>query len=117
MLMPVLSGQVRAWLQSLREARRAGLDGAEIDALAYTPDGVSASRLVLFGSRAEPRRRGGNLDVLTVTNARAFDISKPVSNRIFSRCEEKIDVIVLPERTPTAEQHAFVESTETVEVA
>jgi hypothetical protein len=117
MLMPVLSEQVRAGLQSLREAGCTRLDGAEIDALAYTPDGVAASRLVLFASRVEPRRRGGSLDVLTVANARAFDTSKPMANRIFSRCEEKIDVIVLPERTPTAEQQAFVESTETVEVA
>ncbi|MSP96806.1 MAG: nucleotidyltransferase domain-containing protein [Betaproteobacteria bacterium] len=86
------------------------LDRQEIDALAYALEGLTPLRVALFGSRVEPDRRGGDVDLLILADAPAYELSKRVATRFFSRCEEKIDVVVMPAHGATAEQQAFLDS-------
>lgn len=78
-------------LASLAKTR---LDAEEIAALTEALRGVSGE-VWLFGSRADPTRRGGDIDILVLTDQPAFETSHAIATRFFSRCEEKIDVIVL----------------------
>lgn len=50
----------------------------------------------LFGSRLNPSKKGGDIDLLLVprTNASAFKLSLDIQTRFFSKCEESIDVLV-----------------------
>lgn len=105
--------------QSLSDLQRCGrvrLDLEEIDALAYALDGVSAASIALFGSRTEPERRGGDIDLLLLTDSPAFETSRRVATRFFERCEEKIDVVVLPPDGGLPEQRAFLASIHRIEL-
>lgn len=62
----------------------------------------------LFGSRLDPARRGGDIDILVLTDAPAFETSQCIATRFFSRCEEKIDVVVMDPARLTAEQAEFL---------
>lgn len=104
-------------LVELQRAGRVRLDDDEIDALAYALEDVPASRVALFGSRAQPHRRGGDIDLLVLSSAPAFEASRRIATRFFSRCEEKIDVVVLPPDGGRPEQRAFLESIQPVELA
>ncbi len=108
----VTSSQVKTQILALRQAGSVRLDDEETNALAYALDGISSARVVLFGSRVEPHRRGGDVDVLILTDASAYETSKRVATRFYSRCEEKIDVVVLPEKGALPEQQAFIEAIE-----
>ena len=92
--------QVHQTLSVLTQTGRVRLDREEIDALAYALDGLVPERVALFGSRVEPDRRGGDVDLLILSDAPAHELSKRVATRFFSRCEEKIDVVVLPRTAP-----------------
>jgi hypothetical protein len=84
------------------------LDAEETAALRYALDGV-AGEAWLFGSRTDPTRRGGDVDVLLLTAEPAFEVSQRVATRFFSRCEERIDVVVFDPAHLSIEQHAFLE--------
>ncbi|MBI4984933.1 MAG: hypothetical protein HZA62_02440 [Rhodocyclales bacterium] len=58
--------------------------------------------------RLDPARRGGDIDVLVPTEAPAFETSQRIATRFFSRCEEKIDVVVMNPARLTAEQTDFL---------
>lgn len=79
------------------------LDAEEAAALAGIP-----GEAWLFGSRLDPARRGGDVDVLVLTDAPAFETSQRIATRFFSRCEEKIDVVVMNPDRLTADQAAFL---------
>lgn len=109
---PVLQAMNRqelaARLDVLRRSGTVRLDDEESEALAYALDNVPASEIALFGSRVEPGRRGGDIDVLVRTDEPAFETSQAVAVRFFSRCEEKIDVVVLRPGAITPEQQEFL---------
>lgn len=104
-------------LNVLSQAGRVRLDTQEIDALAYALEGLGPERVALFGSRVEPDRRGGDVDLLILSDAPAYELSKRVATRFFSRCEEKIDVVVLPAHGATPGQQAFLDSIKSVDLA
>ena len=91
-------------LDALRNEGRVRIDAEEAAAIAYALDGLNADAIDLFGSRTEPDRRGGDIDILIRTSAPAHETSQRVAVRFFSRCEEKIDVVVLPENLTPAQQ-------------
>ncbi|MBK6639404.1 MAG: nucleotidyltransferase domain-containing protein [Rhodocyclaceae bacterium] len=84
------------------------LDAEESAALTYAREGV-AGEAWLFGSRTDPQRRGGDVDVLVLTEASPYEVSQRVATRFFSRCEERIDVIVMNPNSLTLEQQAFLD--------
>ena len=71
---------------------------------------AAADAIELFGSRTDPASRGGDIDLLILTNASRFETARQVSRRFFTHCEERIDVVVLdPDRLTSAEA-AFLRS-------
>ena len=103
-------------LGSLRAAGRIRLDDVEAAALAAAVDGIAAESVELFGSRADPASRGGDIDLLILTAAPRFDTARKVSVRFFLDCEERIDVVVLDsDRLSTADE-AFLASLRRVRI-
>jgi hypothetical protein len=94
-------------LETLRKSGAIRLDAEEAEALAAALQDVRGEAW-LFGSRVEPLRRGGDVDVLLLTDQPAFEISQTVATRFFSRCEERIDVVVFDPACLTEEQQAFL---------
>jgi uncharacterized protein len=104
-------------LRALRAARVVRLDDAEVSALAAALDGVSASSVELFGSRVDGTARGGDIDVLILSDAPRLATARRVTTRFFMHCEERIDVVVLdPSRLSVAEE-AFLQSLRRVRIA
>ena len=83
------------------------LDAEEVAALTEALRDVQGE-VWLFGSRTEPSRRGGDIDILVLTDQPAFETSRAIATRFFSRCEEKIDVVVLDPAHLTPEQKDFL---------
>lgn len=108
---------LRQRLSDLQRCGRVRLDREEIDALVYALDGVPAASVALFGSRTQAERRGGDIDLLVLTEEPAFETSRRVATRFFERCEEKIDVVVLPPGGGVPEQRAFLASINRVDLA
>lgn len=115
--LPRSSAAIHSQLQALKKAGRIRLDDAEINALAYALEGVEADGISLFGSRVERARRGGDIDLLLLTDAPAFETSQKIAVRFFSRCEEKIDVVVMNPDKLTPEQSAFLSGITREEIA
>ncbi|MBI4757215.1 MAG: nucleotidyltransferase domain-containing protein [Betaproteobacteria bacterium] len=84
------------------------LDDEEIAALAYALQVAPPGEVFLFGSRVAPERRGGDIDILLLAEAPPFDTSRTIATRFFSRCEEKIDVVVIDPARATPEQQDFL---------
>jgi hypothetical protein len=115
---------VRSWsaatchrsLLELRQAGRVRIDDVELAALAAAVDGIAAQSIELFGSRTDPSRRGGDIDLLILSAAPRFETARRVSTRFFLGCEERIDVVVLdPDRLTVAED-AFLRSLHRVRI-
>ena len=96
-------------LEALRRTRQVRLEAEESAALAYALSAAPPGEIALFGSRVEPNRRGGDIDVLLLTDAPAFETSQEMAVRFFSRCEEKLDVVVINPNTITPEQQDFLD--------
>lgn len=94
--------------------RNLRLDEQEKAALLYAIEGVG--EVYLFGSRVDDGKKGGDIDILVFTKRPAFAISQQVAVRFFSRCEEKIDVVVMDPDNLTEEQRAFADSIEKVRI-
>lgn len=95
-------------LETLRRAGQARLDDEESMALAYALRIAPPGEIALFGSRVDPNRRGGDIDVLLLTDAPAFETAQAIAVRFFSQCEEKIDVIVINPDAITPEKQDFL---------
>ena len=104
-------------LSRLRRAGRVRLDDAEAAAVAAAIDGVAASSIELFGSRTDPMRRGGDIDLLILSTGPRLETARLVSTRFFSRCEERIDVVVLDPENLSAAEEAFLRSLSRVKIA
>lgn len=106
--------------QSLLELRQAGLvriDDVECAALAAAIDGITAQSVELFGSRTDPGRHGGDIDLLIHSAAPRFETARQVSTRFFLGCEERIDVVVLDPENLTVAEDAFLRSLHRVSIA
>ena len=104
-------------LQRLRAARLVRLDDVEAEALAEAIDGIAAHSVELFGSRTDPAGRGGDIDLLIMSDAPRFETARRVSTRFFSTCEERIDVVLLDPDHLTPAEAAFLQSLRRVRIA
>lgn len=92
------------------------LDSEEAAALSEAVSDIPGE-IWLFGSRTDLSRRGGDIDVLVLTDRPAFETSRAIATRFFSRCEEKIDVLVLDPARLSPEQGDFLARISRVRIA
>ena len=83
------------------------LSKIEKEALKYAFDGIKGD-FYLFGSRTDNSKKGGDIDILVYTKLPAYQTSKKITVRFFSKCEAKIDVIVLDPENLDELQKAFI---------
>lgn len=91
------------------------LDDEEIQAIEVALSDLNLP-VYLFGSRIDPKRRGGDIDLLVLADAPAFETSQRIATRFFSQCEEKIDVIVMNPNCLTPGQQAFLDTIQVVRI-
>jgi hypothetical protein len=95
-------------INSLRRTGTIRLNVEEATALEATLQSVPGEAW-LFGSRVDPQRRGGDVDILLLTDQPGFETSQTVTTRFFARCEERIDVVVFNPAQLNDEQQAFLQ--------
>ena len=83
------------------------LDAEQTSALEYALNLVT-DEVYLFGSRLDPSRKGGDIDLLVFSKQDSFQLSQQITLRFFEKCEEKIDVVVMDPNLLTDEQQAFL---------
>lgn len=83
------------------------LDAEQTSALEYALDLIT-DEVYLFGSRLDPSRKGGDIDLLVFSKQDSFQLSQQITLRFFEKCEEKIDVVVMDPSRLTDEQQAFL---------
>lgn len=92
------------------------LDAEERAALAAALAAVGNPPAYLFGSRADPSARGGDIDLLVFATDDPFLLAQRIAREFFMRCEEKIDVTVMDPARLTPEQQAFLDTLTLVEL-
>ncbi|MBK7423474.1 MAG: nucleotidyltransferase domain-containing protein [Propionivibrio sp.] len=92
------------------------LDSEEAAALSEAVRDIPGE-IWLFGSRTDLSRRGGDIDILVLTDQPAFETSRAIATRFFTRCEEKIDVLVLDPAHLSPEQVDFLARISRVRIA
>ena len=86
------------------------LSSTEKKALAHALEDVGGNAF-LYGSRANDRERGGDIDLLVFSRTPApYRLSKEIAVRFRMECDEKIDVLVvnpddIPEKTRPFVEH------------
>lgn len=88
-------------------AKKQRLDKMERQALKKALQRVKGE-VYLFGSRIDPKKRGGDIDLLIYSRENSYNLSRRVRTAFFEFCEEKIDVVVMHPNKMTSEQRAFV---------
>ena len=88
------------------------LDAEQTSALEYALDLIT-DEVYLFGSRLDPAKKGGDIDLLVFSKQDSFQLSQQITLRFFEKCEEKIDVVVMDPNRLTDEQQAFLNLIET----
>ena len=83
------------------------LDTEQTSALEYALNLVT-DEVYLFGSRLDPAKKGGDIDLLVFSKQDSFQLSQQITLRFFEKCEEKIDVVVMDPNRLTDEQQAFL---------
>ena len=83
------------------------LDTEHTSALEYALDLIT-DEVYLFGSRLDPAKKGGDIDLLVFSKQDSFQLSQQITLRFFEKCEEKIDVVVMDPSRLTEEQQAFL---------
>ena len=83
------------------------LDAEKTSALEYALNLVT-DEVYLFGSRLDPAKKGGDIDLLVFSKQDSFQLSQQITLRFFEKCEEKIDVVVMDPNRLTDEQQAFL---------
>ena len=83
------------------------LDAEQTSALEYALNLVT-DEVYLFGSRLDPAKKGGDIDLLVFSKQDSFQLSQQITLRFFEKCEEKIDVVVMDPNRLTEEQQAFL---------
>lgn len=70
------------------------LDKTEKKALFYAVEEIDYP-VFLFGSRVDNSKKGGDIDIVILSGEKKTDIMLEVERRFLSKCEEKIDVVIL----------------------
>lgn len=70
----------------------------------------------LFSSRIDDTKKGGDIDILILSEGDPFEISRNVSTKFFMECEEKIDVIVMSPNKYNQEEEAFLKVIEKIRI-
>ena len=83
------------------------MDAEQTSALEYALNLVT-DEVYLFGSRLDPAKKGGDIDLLVFSQQDSFQLSQQITLRFFEKCEEKIDVVVMDPSRLTEEQQAFL---------
>ena len=83
------------------------LDAEQTSALEYALNLVT-DEVYLFGSRLDPAKKGGDIDLPVFSKQDSFQLSQQITLRFFEKCEEKIDVVVMDPSRLTEEQQAFL---------
>ena len=83
------------------------LDAEQTSALEYALNLVT-DEVYLFGSRLDPAKKGGDIDLLVFSQQDSFQLSQQITLRFFEKCEEKIDVVVMDPNRLMDEQQAFL---------
>ncbi len=87
------------------------LSRKEIEALKYALEDVKYDKY-LFGSRVDDKKRGGDIDILIdadISTEERFRFCQKIAKRFFSKCEEKIDVVVINKNRLSKNEKAFLE--------
>jgi predicted nucleotidyltransferase len=64
----------------------------------------------LYGSRVDPGRKGGDIDVLVFSRTRdPYRVAQDITVRFQMVCDEKIDVLVVDPERMQPEQRSFVD--------
>jgi predicted nucleotidyltransferase len=87
----------------------------ERKALNYALEGVQ-DKVFLFGSRTFDNKKGGDIDIIVYSNKSSYEISKRIAVRFFTKCESKIDVLVVDPNNKTIEQEAFINEQNLVQI-
>lgn len=67
-------------------------------------------KVYLYGSRADPGRKGGDIDVLVFSRTRdPYRVAQDITVRFQMECDEKIDVLVVDPERMRPEQRSFVD--------
>ena len=76
-------------------------DKQEKEALKYALRDF-VGKVFLFGSRVDDSKKGGDIDIMVIPEkvASALRLSLDIQKRFFSRCEQKLDVIVYEKENP-----------------
>lgn len=71
------------------------LEECEKEALKYALKDFNGD-IYLFGSRIDNSKRGGDIDILLIPKKKinSLKLSLQIQTKFFSRCEERIDVLV-----------------------
>jgi uncharacterized protein len=91
------------------------LSHTEQIALEYALQGIKGE-VYLYGSRTQDDSKGGDIDILIYSSDNSYTLSKKVAVRFFSRCESKIDVMVVSPDKPGNEQMVFIQSLHLVKI-
>ncbi len=72
------------------------LSANEISAIKETVAGLdAAAKVILFGSRADDAKRGGDIDLLILSEKLGFKEKRKIRLELFKRIgEQKIDIII-----------------------
>jgi predicted nucleotidyltransferase len=85
------------------------LDGTEKRGLEKALMDVEGE-VFLYGSRVDDSRRGGDIDLLIRSGEDPYRLAQKVRRDFRMICDEKIDVLVLPEKGLSREQKAFLKT-------
>lgn len=66
------------------------------------------AKAYLFGSRTDPQKKGGDVDLLLFSKDDPFELSRKVTVGYQMVCDEKIDVIVMDPNNLAEEQENFL---------
>lgn len=66
------------------------------------------AKAYLFGSRIDPQKKSGDVDLLLFSKDDPFELSRKVTVGYQTVCDEKIDVIVMDPNNLAEEQENFL---------